>query len=155
MLHRTLISLFLWSLPFPTTICTLPSQKVLPFAPHWTEFTGTKEKLHSWRMCGWQNSEKTPGFPGSGAHDWISSSTWVWVGPVKVMDSVFWLGHAIWQSEGILNLLVRSCMSQGATRETEQEGHMCINRFISRNWLMRYGVWLVKSDICRIIPQEE
>lgn len=96
MLHQASISLFLWSLPFPTT--TISS---FPYAPSPDDCLfiteqnslGEKRKANNWRMCGWQNSGATPTLPGSSAQDCTTSSTWLWAGPVKGMDSLSWLSH--------------------------------------------------------------
>lgn len=97
MLHQASIAQFLWSLPFPTTMISSfpysPSPDRWLLVHHWTESIGRKKKTNNWRMCGRQNSGATPTFPGSSAHDCITSSTWLWAGPVKGMDSLSWLGH--------------------------------------------------------------
>lgn len=101
-------------------------------------------------MCGQQNSDMAPRFPESGAYDYTVSFSWVWARPVKVMDSLVWLGHVSGNVRGFHRYKVRTCISQVAARETEPDGYVCSKRFISMDWLTSCGLGLSTSDIYKI-----
>lgn len=110
--HQILLPLFSQSLPslqllFHSPICsTVYSLNSLEKKKNYLE-----NKLNS---CGHQNSEKP-----QDSLCLVHITAWGWAGSVRVTDSLFWLGHAIWQTEGILQIEVRSCISQRPVRERE------------------------------------